>query len=118
MAYEQEVNKERIYVTNLLDDTVSVISTVGNFVIDTDPTTSKIDPITVGDGPINIAIDPENKKMYVVNRNDGTISVIDTATNKVVETITVGNGLRGIAYDPENKRMYVGIFTGTYSLCN
>ena len=45
--------------------------------------------------------------MYVTNRVDGTVSVIDTTTNTVVGSIRVGDGPSGIAYDPENKRMYV-----------
>ncbi len=59
-----------MYVTNLLDDTVSVIDTTTNTVIG--------NPIQVGDEPIDIAYDPENKRMYVTNSGDDTVSVIDT----------------------------------------
>ena len=41
-------------------------------------------PITVGDRPEGIAYDPVNKRMYVTNVGDDTVSVIDTTTNTVV----------------------------------
>ena len=40
-------------------------------------------PILVGDFPNGIAYDPVNKRMYVTNFADGTVSVIDTNTNTV-----------------------------------
>ena len=44
--------------------------------------------------------------MYVTNAFDGTVSVIDTATNTVTDTITIGDILVPITYDPVNHRMY------------
>ena len=66
-------------------------------------------PISIGIvNPLNIAYDPENKRMYVVGAGNNTVSVIDTTTNTVVGSpITVGNSPFGIAYDPVNQRMYV-----------
>jgi len=46
--------------------------------------------ITVGNNPKGIAVTPDGKKLYVANQNDNTVSVIDTATNKVTATINVG----------------------------
>ncbi|NOJ30185.1 MAG: hypothetical protein DA328_08480, partial [Nitrososphaeraceae archaeon] len=55
--------------------------------------------------------------MYVTNYNDGTVSVIDTATNTVVDTITVGSGQYWIAFDSQNNRMYVTNYNdGTVSV--
>uniref|UniRef100_A0A6C0EHK5 Uncharacterized protein n=1 Tax=viral metagenome TaxID=1070528 RepID=A0A6C0EHK5_9ZZZZ len=45
--------------------------------------------------------------MYVTNYQTGTVSVIDTETNKVTNTITVGIGIVHIAFDSVNNRMYV-----------
>ena len=54
--------------------------------------------------------------MDVANNGDGTVSVIDTATNTVIDTdptipgitpIPVGSAPFGIAYDSINERMYV-----------
>ena len=56
--------------------------------------------------------------MYVTNLFDGTVSVIETATNTVIDTITVG-GIpikRTGAYDTENEIIYVTNQDGTVSV--
>lgn len=57
-----------MYVTNQGDDSVSVIDTTTNQVIDT---------IKVGDFPTGIAYDIIHERMYVTNQDDSTISVIN-----------------------------------------
>ena len=61
--------------------------------------------IPVGAGPVGVAISPDGTNRYerdgrphqpfayVTNLVDNTISVIDTANNKVVATIPVGSAL-------------------------
>jgi YVTN family beta-propeller protein len=45
---------------------------------------------------------------YVTNEGDGTVSVIDTATNTVVGTpIPVGSAPTGVAVTPDGKHVYV-----------
>jgi YVTN family beta-propeller protein len=44
---------------------------------------------------------------YVVNESDGTVSVMDTTTNKVVATVTVGGSPTGVAVTPDGKHVYV-----------
>lgn len=44
---------------------------------------------------------------YVTNNGDGTVSIIDTASNTVVGTITVGSGPFGIDVTPDGKFAYV-----------
>jgi len=43
---------------------------------------------------------------YITNLNDGTVSVIDTFTNKVTDTINVP-GPWGVAVNPDGKKVYV-----------
>ena len=64
-------------------------------------------PITVGKGPIGVAITPDGKHAYVTNTGDGTVSVITTATGAVSAPITVGNGPAGVAITPDGKHAYV-----------
>lgn len=45
--------------------------------------------------------------VYVTNRNDNTVSVIDPATNTAVKTIPVGGGPSGIAVTPNGAFAYV-----------
>jgi YVTN family beta-propeller protein len=47
--------------------------------------------IHVGKGPFGMAVNPFTHRLYVTNRGSGTVSVINTATNKVTATIGVGN---------------------------
>ena len=107
VSYDDPVHK-RIYVTNQLENTVSVIDTNTNRVIDTKPNTpDEIDPIRVGDGPKGIAYNLDNRLMYVTNVSNGTVSVINTATNTVIESIRVGDGPTGVSYSQRNELMYV-----------
>jgi YVTN family beta-propeller protein len=47
--------------------------------------------------PQGVALTPDNNAAYVTNNRDGTVSVIDTATNTVVNTFPVGTAPFGIA---------------------
>lgn len=46
--------------------------------------------IPVGRNPRGIVVSPDGKRLYVANRMDDTVGVIDTATNKVVSTFDLG----------------------------
>ena len=46
--------------------------------------------IHVGKEPFGVAVNPYTSRLYVTNENPGTVSVIDTANNKVTATIGVG----------------------------
>jgi len=55
-----------------------------NQVIDVNPDTPEIDGLAVGQLPFNVAVSPDGSVAYAVNIIDGTVSVIDTATNKQI----------------------------------
>ena len=97
-----------VYVTNEIDNTVSVIRTATNTVIRT---------ITVGNGPAAVAVSPDGTRVYVVNGSGSTsVSVIDTATSAVVATVPLGVvQARGIAVAPDGSRVYVSTY-GSNSL--
>jgi YVTN family beta-propeller protein len=81
--------------------TVSVIDTATNTVVAT---------VTVGSGPIGVAVTPDGKQVYVTNQGSGhsnTVSVIDAATNTVVATVTVGNAPNAVAVTPDGAHAYV-----------
>ena len=44
---------------------------------------------------------------YVPNEGSGTVSVVDTGTDRVTSTITTGGKPRGIAISPDGKKLYV-----------
>ncbi|WP_284234960.1 YVTN family beta-propeller repeat protein [Mycobacterium antarcticum] len=87
-----------VYVTHPNDDTVSVIDTVTNTVVDT---------ITVGDLPLTVVVSPNGATAYVNNGQDTSVSVIDTVTNTVIDTINVGPVPNGVAVSPDSAILYV-----------
>ncbi|MEX0999561.1 MAG: IPTL-CTERM sorting domain-containing protein [Thermodesulfobacteriota bacterium] len=82
-------------------DTVSVIDTSTNTVINTIP---------VGMRPTGVAVTPDGMFVYVNNSNDGTVSVIRTSTNTVVDTVPVGMAPEGVAVTPDGMFVYVADF--------
>ena len=67
-----------VYVSNVDDDTISVIDPATNTVIQT---------ISVGNEPRDLASTPSGDRIYVPNRHSDDVSVISTATNTVSATI-------------------------------
>lgn len=97
-----------VYVTNSGSNSVSVIDTATNSVVAT---------VSVGTYPYGVAISPDGKYVYVANAcgagascsgsPQGTVSVIDAATDAVTATITVGQDPVGVAVSPDGGRVYV-----------
>jgi YVTN family beta-propeller protein len=56
--------------------------------------------IMVGKSPRSIVLDPEDRKMYVVNRGSDTVSVVDKTTRREEQVIPVGKKPYGIAIFP------------------
>src|SRR5829696_7382206 len=54
---------------------------------------------------------PRGPLAYVTNERDGTITVIDTATDEVFSTIQVGARPRGVRLSPDGGRVYVALST-------
>ena len=102
IAFDSENN--RMYVTNYIDDTVSVIDTA---------TYSIIATVSIGNTPNGIAFDSENNRMYYSLGNSladisKRIRFIDTADHSVSANIATAEPIAyGIAFDPVNNRMYV-----------
>jgi YVTN family beta-propeller protein len=95
------------YVTNINDDTVSVIDE------STGTVTATID---VGSGPDAVAVDPATHTAYVTNGGNATVSVIDESTGTVTATIDVGSDPSGVAVDPTAHTAYVTNLAGTVSV--
>ncbi|HEY7108157.1 MAG TPA: YncE family protein [Nitrososphaeraceae archaeon] len=69
----------RVYVTNVLPNTVSIIDACTLKVIDT---------VSVGDNPYGIAYDSVNNKVYATNQTSDSVSVIGATTLKVIDTVS------------------------------
>ncbi|HZN78976.1 MAG TPA: beta-propeller fold lactonase family protein, partial [Mycobacterium sp.] len=86
IAFAETVNGPRVYVVNRTGGTVSVIDAVTNKVVDANPATpTTVDAIKVGTTPQLIVVSPDGTRAYVTNYGSNSVSIIDTATNKVVD---------------------------------
>ncbi len=86
------------YVTNSASNSVSVIDTGDDTVVDT---------VLVGNGPEGLAVAPDGKHVYVAISTDNDLAVIDTTSDKVVKTVSVAGGANRVAVTPDGKRVYV-----------
>jgi YVTN family beta-propeller protein len=59
-----------------------------------------IGTIAVGDSPRSFIMDPEGRKLYVVNRGSDSVSVVDKTTSREEKVIPVGKKPYGIAMFP------------------
>lgn len=63
--------------------------------------------ISVGTGPEGVAVSPDGRKVYVANKTAGTVSMVNTATNKVIGTVNLSVSVQGLAINPDNRRLYI-----------
>ena len=66
--------------------------------------------ISVGHNPRGLALSPNGKRLYVANRLDDNISVIDSATEKVVSTIDLGGPKKADALRRGERLFYTADF--------
>jgi YVTN family beta-propeller protein len=104
--------------TTLVDDTETMSLTASNSLLTTALAAPSADAVTasptvlatipVGVNPSGVAVSPDGSRLYVANQSDGTVSVIDTATNTVVgEPIPVVVAPYAVAVSPDGSRVYV-----------
>jgi YVTN family beta-propeller protein len=86
----------RVYVDNVLDNTVSVIDLSVNKVTATVPLASK---------PAGLAVNPATNRFYVSVK--GGVAVYDGVDNSLITTIVVSGNPSIIAMNPNNKNIYV-----------
>jgi YVTN family beta-propeller protein len=67
--------------------------------------------IPVGHNPRGVALSPDGKRIYVANRLDDTLSVIDTETQKVISTIDLGGPINVDALRRGERLFYTAEFS-------
>jgi YVTN family beta-propeller protein len=60
--------------------------------------------VGVGGWPTPIAVSPDGKRVYVANRETDTVSVIDTATDRVVALFRAGVAQSELLVSPDITR--------------
>ncbi|MFF8959658.1 beta-propeller fold lactonase family protein [Streptomyces sp. NPDC014894] len=87
------------YVTNRSDNQVAVVDAGA---------TRVLARIPVGRNPIDLAVSPDHRLVYVANDGaDRSVSVIDTATRSVVATVPVGRSPQFPVFSADGSRAFV-----------
>jgi YVTN family beta-propeller protein len=92
----------KVYVTNMVSGTVSVVD---------GSTWQVIKTIQVGTEPFGCALTPDGERLYVANQSSADVSVINTKNDHVVRTIeNVGAKPHGVAITADGNKVYVTQF--------
>lgn len=108
IAINQKTNL--VYVSNRNGDSIVVINSTANEVMQTIP---------VGYGPGDIAVNSNTNTIYVNRPGFGTVIVIDGKTNQIIKTIEIGPAIQisldGIVVNEKNNKVYVLVNNNNYS---
>jgi serine/threonine-protein kinase len=73
------------------------------------PVPAVVGLVRIGNSPRNVALSADGQRLYATNRDDNTVSVVDTAKDEVVGTMQIGGGSgpEGIAVTPDGRTSFV-----------
>ena len=63
--------------------------------------------IPVGRNPLDIAYSPDGRYIYTADNEDNTVTVIDTADNRVIDKVKTGKAPTSISVLPNGRQAYV-----------
>ena len=92
-------NTKKVYVSNRLAGTISVIDFATRRVIAT---------WNVGGSPDMVQVTPNGRRLWVSNRYGTTVEAVSTVTGHVIRQIEVGGDPHGLAYFPQPGRFSLG----------
>jgi YVTN family beta-propeller protein len=90
-------DESRLYVTNAGSSSLSVIQLE----------TGSVSRVAVGRDPEGLTLSPDGRFLWVANHGDGTVMVLDTASDRVVDTLATGRGPESVAFTPDGRRALV-----------
>jgi len=110
-------NGSRVYVANRFGNTVSVIDTALNTVVQTIDLGASTN-VTATE-PYDVVVSPDGARLYVAMKNggsehgDGTVVFVDLPSGNIVKEVILDSAAspEGIAISPDGKRLYVGART-------
>lgn len=80
-------------------------STNSVFVIEGDKV---IGEVSVGNNPVDLALDPPTHRLFVASHADGMLTVVDERTLQVVATEFITHSLSTVAADPIHRKLFAG----------
>lgn len=92
---------KRLYTANRVSHTVTSID------IGTPSSPGKMMQIATGSRPEGIDVSPDGKEVWVGNTGDGTIDIIDVASNTIKQSFAVGKVPIRVKFTPNGKRVLV-----------
>jgi YVTN family beta-propeller protein len=90
----------RVYVTNSAGDSVHVIDSATNKVVQV---------IKNVEGAHGVTFSPDGARVYISNEHDSTLDVLDRKTGAVIKKIPLSNRPNNIAVSKDGKRVVVAI---------
>ena len=96
VAIDEAAN--RIYVTNYVGDSVTVVDGA---------TMKAVATVAAGHHPQALAVDGKRHRIFVANTHSNNATVIDGATNRALGTVPAGTSPYAVAVDPDSGDAYV-----------
>src|SRR5262249_30656299 len=106
-------DQKRLYVSNSLSDTVSVIDTMTDKVVGTALLRPKMARDLCGATPTRLALAPDQRTQYAAVSDMTAVAVIDTSTMDVQGYISAGWYPTCLAVTPDGRRLLVSNAKGT-----
>ena len=105
---------DRVYAANQTSNTVSVIDPSTNTLLGVirlgDPVPGALSPLYKGQLLVHgLGYSPNSKTLAVVSVGSNSVTLIDTATNKVKETIYVGRSPHEAFFTPDGRELWVTV---------
>lgn len=97
-AVAVDTKRDRVYVANYGDDSLTAIDERSGKVVGT---------IQVGRRPQAVAVDSATNRVYVANTHSNTVSVIDGNRIQLLATVPTGKSPYAIAVPPHARKLYV-----------
>lgn len=105
-------HRDRVYVADQTSNTVSVIDPADNKLLGLiklgDPRPNVLSPLYKGELNVHgLGFSPDHRTLTVISTGSNTVTLIDTATNKVKGTIYVGRSPHEGFFTPDGKELWI-----------
>jgi YVTN family beta-propeller protein len=107
-------NRDRVYTADQISNTVSVIDPSSNQLLGVirlgDPITAVLSPLYKGQLLVHgLGFSPDHHTLAVISIGSNSVTLIDTATNKVKGTIYIGRSPHEGFFTPDGKELWVAV---------
>jgi DNA-binding beta-propeller fold protein YncE len=104
-----DAGSSRLFVAALGNNTVEVIDI---------KRAKRIHTISGLHEPQGVLYLADVNRLFVANRDDGTLKMFDGSSYELVNTVSLGSNADNVRFDPEKKEIYVGYAEGALAILN